>query len=95
MTNFQVFFGFLARFRLVFGYVDPGAERPRQPLFRLFSEFSKEKAFDPCRWPTISQNLKGFLVCPEPETGTVETIFAGEMKVSTSTVAALFSILWP
>ena len=53
------FFGFLARFRLVFdffgGYVDPGAESPRQPLFRLFSEFSREKAFDSCRWPTISQ----------------------------------------
>ena len=59
MTIFQVFFGFLARFRLVFdffgGYVDPGAESPRQPLFRLFSEFSREKAFDSCRWPTISQ----------------------------------------
>ena len=57
MTIFQVFFGFLARFRLVFdffwGYVDPGAESPRQPLFRLFSEFSREKAFDSCRWPTI------------------------------------------
>ena len=60
MTIFQVFFGFLARFRLVFdffgGYVDPGAERPWQPLLRLFSDFSREMPFDPCRWPTISQN---------------------------------------
>ena len=58
---FSSFFsGFLA-FRLVFdffgGYVDPGAESPRQPLFRLFSEFSREKAVDSCRWPTISQPL--------------------------------------
>ena len=57
----RVFFGFSARCRLVFdffwGYVDPGAESPRQTLFRLFSEFSREKAFDSCRWPTISQAL--------------------------------------
>ena len=71
MTIFQVFSGFLARFRLVFdffwGSVDPGAESPRQPLFRLSSESSREKAFDSCRWPTISQdmtgNIAGFLRC--------------------------------
>ena len=33
----------------------PPSPGPRGPLFRLFSEFSREKAFDPCRWPTISQ----------------------------------------
>ena len=63
MTIFQVFFGFLARFRLVFdffgGYVDPGAESPGQPLFRLFSEFSSEKAFDSC---TISQGTTSLLL---------------------------------
>ena len=60
----RLFFKFFSGFWLVFdsffdffgGYVDPGAESPRQPLFRLFSEFSREKAFDSCRWPTISQS---------------------------------------
>ena len=59
MTIFQVFFGLLAPFRLALtffgGYVNAGSERPRQLLFRVFAAFSREKAFDPCRWPTISQ----------------------------------------
>ena len=47
MTIFQVFFGFSARFRLFFDsffdFFDPGAERPWEPLFRLFPEFSRER----------------------------------------------------
>ena len=44
---FKFFFGFLARFQLFLSFFDPGAERPREPLFRLFSEFSGERPF----WP--------------------------------------------
>ena len=32
-------------FRLFFGFFDPGAPRPREPLFRLCSEFFREKPF--------------------------------------------------
>ena len=40
--NFSIFPGFSTLFRAFF---DPGAERPRQPLFRLFSGFPKERPF--------------------------------------------------
>ena len=35
----------------------PRAERPREPLLRLFPDFSRERPFrlDPCRRPTISE----------------------------------------
>ena len=49
MTIFQVFFEFSALFQLFFrlflSFFDPGAERPREPLFGLFSEFSRERPF--------------------------------------------------
>ena len=48
------FFKFFSGFRLVFNsfsiflsFFDPRAERPREPLFRFFSEFSTERPF----WP--------------------------------------------
>ena len=44
---FKFFFGLSARFQLFFNFFlsffDPGAERPREPLFRYFSEFSRER----------------------------------------------------
>ena len=47
MTIFQVFFEFSALFQLFFdfflSFFNPGAERPREPLFELFSEFSRER----------------------------------------------------
>ena len=47
-----------SHFRLFFEpFFGPGAERPQQPLFRLFSKFSRERIFDPCRWSTISQRV--------------------------------------
>ena len=46
-TIFQVVFWFSARFRLFLRGFLPRAERPRKPLFRLFSEFSRERPFGP------------------------------------------------
>ena len=51
MTIFQVFFffsrvfGSFSTFQVFSSFLDPGAERPWEPLFGLFSEFSREKPF--------------------------------------------------
>ena len=42
---FRVFVSFSTLFPTFFEFFDPGAERPREPLFRLFSEFSRERPF--------------------------------------------------
>ena len=36
-------------------FFDPGAERPWELLFGLFWEFPKERPFDPCKRPAMSQ----------------------------------------
>ena len=49
MTIFQVIFrvfgSFSTLFRLFLSFFNPGAERPREPFFRLFSEFSRQRPF--------------------------------------------------
>ena len=34
----------------------PGAERPREPFSRVFSDFGPKRPNDPCKWSMISQN---------------------------------------
>ena len=48
MTFFQVFFEFSARFQLFstfFELFQPWGREAREPLFRLVSEFSRERPF--------------------------------------------------
>ena len=49
----RVFGSFSTRFRLFFEHLDPGAERPRQPLQTFFWSFPRRGLPDPCSWPTI------------------------------------------
>ena len=52
------------------------AERLREPLFRLFTEFSGRGLFDSCRRPTMSQN--------QIVTSTSETFSQSEQELATN-----------
>ena len=70
MTIFQVIFRVFGskstRFRLFFEHIDPGAERPWQPLLRLLQRCPGRGFFDTCRWPTISQAAKFYCTKSHP-----------------------------
>ena len=47
----------MVNFRFFSDFLGPGAERPREILSRLFSDFRPKGPNDPCKWSTVSNGL--------------------------------------